>query len=322
MLPAFFSFFLLLFLFPFLSPPSVKAQFSSLPSSLKWETIDQTEAQSRGIKISATVDGYLLDVEGWTSPYALVNLESTQGNVHASTMASLDGRFIFRHLLIPQVPGDFCFYSTDTQHLAALPLCLSPPPQTKVGTVSGIILAPTLEISQNQVLQGQEATLTGLTVPSSQVEAFLFEEEQSWFLEIINTLIPAAYARTGPHLVVQANEKGEFDFNLPTHKTTLWRLFLGSHTSLGLSPQSGTLEFRTFSWWQWLIYRFLQFLISAFTFTFKLLSHPTAIIFLEIPLAFYLIYLAFFKKDKTPLLSCLRYCLWPIPKNKRKKALT
>lgn len=289
----------------------------SYPSDYRWEITDN--AIDRGVLISASIGSWMLDVEGYTSPGARVSLESTQGNIHSDTLANLSGYFVFRHLRMPYYSGDICFYSSDQRGLPSNPLCLAPPPHIQTATVSGIILPPTLSMDKNLVPQGEDAAVEGLTVPNSQVQTYLFETDQPWLVEFINTVIPAQlsffkpkpiFARTIPKLTVVADSSGYFSFNLPSHKSTLWRFFLGSDTRFGLSPRSSTYEFRALACWQWLLYRFVTIVTYLFVSIGKLVLHPLAVIILEIPLCVYLVCAVVLKKNQHPA-SCLRYCNLP-----------
>jgi len=253
-------------------------------------------------KVSARLGGYLFDIEGLTSPWAKVEFYSTQGNVNLKTLANDQGVFRFSQALMPLQTGDFCFTAIDTQQRASPPLCFSPPPPKTKTTIKGVILPPTLSLEKGIFLQKEDNTASGATTPDSLVKIFLFEEERTSFWELIDVLpsfvsgrpssslvlLPPwrsakkAFAREGPSLQVQSNQEGKFSFNLPTFKSTVWRLFVGTQkTQLGdnPSPKSNIVRFAALSWWQWLLLQLIICLSRLLILLQKFFAHSLLIIF-------------------------------------------
>jgi len=98
-------------------------------------------------------------------------------------------------------------------------------------------------------------------------------------LKIVN--FPSVYAREGPPLKVIADSQGKFSFNLPSYKSTTWKLFVGTNlTQFGdnPSPQSNTLQFTSLSWWLWFLLTILTYILRALDWFFKIISNPIFII--------------------------------------------
>jgi len=235
---------------------------------------------SLSVKVSAKIEGYLFNIQGLTSPWAQVIFSSTQGNINLETIADDQGVFRFSKALMPLSTGDFCFTNIDTSLNASPPLCFSPPPQTETSIV-GIVLPPSLTIDENVFHQNDTVPAGGKTSPDSQLNVYLFEDENPPLIELIDIFAPKVIAREGPTLIVHSNEKGEFTFNLPSTKSTSWRMFVGTQINqLGEnpSPKSNILQFASLSWWKWLLLFILVWLIKILSFLLSLLAQPVFII--------------------------------------------
>lgn len=234
-------------------------------------------------RVSARVGGYLFNIEGLTSPWAKVEFYSTQGNVNLTTIANQKGVFRFTNALMPLSTGDFCFLSIDTDQRASPPLCFAPPPPQTKTNISGIILPPTLTLDKSVFRQGEMVAARGKTTPYSQVRIYLFEEENPPFWELLDVFVPKIFAREGPRAVVTADSQGNFAFNLPSFKSSRWRLFVGTQrTQWGdnPSPRSNILTFASLSWWRWFLLSFFSSLLLLLSRLLNFLSQPSVIILL------------------------------------------
>ncbi|MFH1561116.1 MAG: hypothetical protein ABID04_00865 [Patescibacteria group bacterium] len=240
------------------------------------------------VAVSAYIGGFLFDLEGLTSPWAKVDFYSTEGNIDVHTMANEEGIFYFNSILAPLQTGDFCFLSYDTDQTANNPLCFpAPMPQTKT-VIKGIILSPSLSISQGIFKQNEMVQANGRTFPNAQIEVYLFEEERSWWREIIDVVVPVAFARQGPGLEITADNKGDFAFNLPTQKSSQWRFFVGPKLeNENMVSKSNTLEFTALSWWQWFLLQLFTKINQLLKWLFRtLLDWKTVILLLSVSIAF------------------------------------
>lgn len=230
-------------------------------------------APEMSMTVTATVDGYLFNLEGLTSPWARVEFFSTEGNVKVFTTANKDGVFRFHSVMAPIQTGDFCFLSYDINQIANNPLCFPPPPAKTETTISGIILSPTVFIEKSLIRQNETVAARGRSFPNAELEVFFFEVQRNPWREFFDVIFPAVFAREGPKLAVQSNNEGVFSFNLPTQKSTQWRFFVGPKINgLSQTAKSNTLTFQALSWWQYmlltvlrLVYRFFKALWSWLT---------------------------------------------------------
>ncbi|MFH1601463.1 MAG: hypothetical protein ABIB61_00720 [Candidatus Shapirobacteria bacterium] len=231
-------------------------------------------------KVSARVGGCLFDIEGLTSAFARVEFSSSQGNVNLETIADDQGIFHFYNALMPLYSGDFCFTAIDTQNRSSAPVCFSPPAAETYTSISGIILPPTISIEKGVYWLGEENSAEGATVPSSEVRVFLFEDNKIYFWSILGRLFSRPIlAREGPNLEIKSDSRGDFSFNLPTDKPSVWKLYVGAtKTQLGEnpSPKSNTIQFAALSFWQWWLIN------HPFFITILLLSAIALIIYLLI----------------------------------------
>ena len=246
-------------------------------AGVKWErtTVNRYNlSPTESVNVSAFVSGYLFTLKGLTSPWAEVEFYSTEGNINVTTLADDQGVFYFKSILAPQQTGDFCFLSYDTEGVANNPLCFSPPPPKTRTVIDDIVLSPTLSLDQGLFRQGKTIEAEGKTFPQAEVRIYMFEENRPFLLDLIDVIIPKAFARTGPRLIVEADAKGNFSFNLPTQKSSLWRMFAGpKFKNENMTAKSNTLEFSALSWLEWIIYQIFRFLYNLQKWLFKLLTN-------------------------------------------------
>jgi hypothetical protein len=213
------------------------------------------------VRVSAKVGGYLFDLKGLTSPWAKVEFYSTEGNIKATTLANNDGIFYFKNVLTPMQTGDFCFLSYDTNGTANNPLCFSPPPPKTKTVIDDIVLSPTIYLNKGVFRQGESIEASGRTFPNAEIRIYMFEENRPFWVDLIDVVIPKAFARTGPQLTITADSKGNFSYNLPTQKSNLWRMFAGPrYKEENMTAKSNVLEFSALSWWQWILLKLLLIL--------------------------------------------------------------
>jgi len=256
LLPLFFIFFLI----------SVSNQTCLAITLVDKTIIKRRDFPAQNIAIvTADVPGFIFDLEGLTSPSARVEFFSTEGNINLQTVADNNGVFHFKNVYAPSQTGEFCFISYDINYVANNPLCFSaPPPKTKT-TISGIILSPTLWLSKSLFHQNELVSANGRTFPNAELAVYFFEQEQSVLKELLDVFAPQVFARQGPKLTVNSDNNGNFSFNLPTHKSNLWRLFIGPKLeNQTMTAKSNTLEFMTLASWQFIVIKALNLLLSFF----------------------------------------------------------
>lgn len=243
------------------------------------------------VQVSAQVGGYLFDIQGLTSPWAQVEFYSTEGNISVTTLANQQGIFTFRNVLAPLQTGDFCFLSIDTNHQANSPLCFSaPPPNTKT-IIKDIILSPSFTLEKGKFRQNEKVAASGRTFPNAQIKVFMFEENKPLLSSIFYLLSSKVFAREGPQLEIISSPKGNFSFNLPTHKSGAWRMFVGpKYKELNFTAKSNILEFKALSWWQWRLIIAFSWLLRLLKWLFNLLFNWKSLITLLVGSLAVLIY--------------------------------
>ncbi len=265
---------LLIFIFLFLFSSPIQAETVTRQKTI----ISEYDLSAKmSIQVTAHVTGYLFDLQGLTSPWAKVDFYSTQGNLEATTLADNDGIFHFQNVLAPVQTGDFCFLSYDTNGIANNPLCFSPPPPKTKTVITDIVLSPTLTLNKGLFHQGDLVEASGRTFPNAEIRIYMFEENRPYWLDLIDIATPKifarpAFARDGPQLIVTADAKGDFSYNLPTQKSSLWRMFAGPKYNNGnMVAKSNIIEFFALSWWQWILFQLLQYCYKISALIYKLI---------------------------------------------------
>ncbi len=260
-----------------------------LPSSCLATVLDQkieivnqiNLPPSVSVKVSAQIGGYIFDIKGLTSPWAEVDFFSTQGNINLETIADKEGVFRFSNAIMPLSTGDFCFISIDTNFNSSPPLCFAPPPPKTKTSIIGIVLPPSLTIEENVFHQNETVAASGKTSPDSQINVYLFEDENPPLIELIDIFAPKVFAREGPLLTISSDKEGSFAFNLPSTKSTSWRMFVGTQKNqLGEnpSPKSNILQFASLSWWKWFLLTIIVLLLKLLSWITNIFSKPAFII--------------------------------------------
>jgi len=254
-------------------PPVANAQIPSLPTNLiPYST-----------KVTATVPYFWwLELTGWTSPYAQVELSMEQF-VKRITTASDQGQFTFR-IALPRTIRPFCLIATDVSNISSYPLCLPPPPQESNILVKEVVMPPTLRIDKGKIAKGETVAAQGYTTPNSEVTPYLFEEKSRLPLisQYLNFLISSVSAAEVPKPPIKSNQNGFYQFNLPTSDIGKNRVFVGSIFLNNPSPKSTTLVFDVFPWWRMILEKIIAVLANLLWLILKFLAKPEGIIILEI----------------------------------------
>ncbi len=240
------------------------------------------------IKVRTTVGGYLYDIKGLTSPWAQVELKSTQGNLAVTTFADDQGIFQFFNLLVGLRPGNFCFFSLDIKQNYSPPLCLTPPLPKQTNNLTNILLPPSLVLEKGIFQQKDQIIVNGRTFPNAKLAVFLFEENRPKIYQFLD-LIKPTWAKEVPKLTLSSDKEGYFEFNLPTAKSGKGRIFVGAYWQENPSPPSNFLEFTVLPWWQWQLWQFWLFLKNLLILISKIVRCWWFLIALEFCLIFFLL---------------------------------
>jgi len=307
---AFLFFLVFLALTPQLLHPTSETKKHILgDSQILWNTTTASQITGQTITITATIDGYLLDMIGWTSPDATVHLNATQTDIEHHTIADKDGLFIFSSVLLPKETGLFCFISEDILQVSSIPYCLSPPSYLtslyknnsslayqnhlhilgdsafKVSTTSGIVLAPSITLKETRLKQYTDLDTSGRTVPNSLVNIYLSQKEPSFlqkFFSFPNLSVKAKDNKTNLYHSTFSDPQGNFIFNLPTDTDLAYEFTTNSATVHGLSAESNPLRYQLYTSFQWFILKLNSFFLQIINYLLNLLLSPLTIIILEL----------------------------------------
>jgi len=283
-----FWFVILHFTFYILHSPAVRAETTSLSTSLSDEEAQNSIPYST--KVTATIPYYWwLELTGWTSPYASVELSMEQV-VKRVTTADSEGRFTFR-IALPRTLAPFCLIATDVSNISSHPLCLAPPPPEFDILIKEVVMPPTLKIDRGKIAKGETVAAQGYTTLNSEVVPYLFEEKPRGFR------FPRVFAAEVPKPQVKSDQNGFYQLNLPTSEIGKNRIFVGSIFLANPSPKSTTLVFDVLSWWRMILERIITFLANLFWLLIKFLTTPWGIILLEIGIIVLL--LVYYKRSRT-----------------------
>lgn len=236
----------------------------------------QTQPFERSMTISplvtATVPAYFwLELTGWTSPWAQVELTMGQA-IARMTTANDEGQFTFR-IPLPRELGHFCLIATDVSRTSSSPLCLPPPPPEVTVVVKQVVMPPTLKIDKGKILKEETAAAQGYTTPNSPVTPFIFEPK-SWRR--------TALAAEAPKPPIKSDQSGFYQFNLPSNTLGRNRIFTGSTFLNNPSPKSNTLAYDILTWWRMLLTRFFAFVGNLLWLVTRFLKSWKGFIILEI----------------------------------------
>lgn len=243
-------------------------------------------------RVSATVGENFLTLTGWTSPKALVSLTNSLGSLSTQTLADSTGFFLFKFIFLPNKIGELSLIAQDTNGLVSAPLFLPEPPPNQDVFIENVLLAPTLGLAKSEILPGETAGASGKTVPHSKVLVYQYLDPKTTFWRKIKEfLIKSVMAKTAPILEVEADDGGNFEFNLPSTEPADLKIFVASifqkpqlPSEENYSPKSFTLSFKTLSFWELMANFLLSILLKIYLLAKKIAEDPTRIIWLEIPI--------------------------------------
>jgi len=196
---------------------------------------------------------------GYTSPQALVNLESGSG--YDETRADDEGYFEFTNRYSPVLLLEVCLTAQDQFGRLSNPVCLPSFPNDRYIVIGPVILPPTLSFDKSNYYVGDEVILSGQTIPNTEVELKMFsKDEQS---SKTNTqgfwLVKPAYAFSFPNLTTKSDPKGNYSISLPSTSSKTYRLFAQTDYNKQSSPKSLTLQFQILPVWM-IIVKFFIFI--------------------------------------------------------------
>ena len=278
-------------------------------------TVLSSQSIAKRVTVFGQVGEYHLTIEGYTSPFALVELSTGLFTVSEMRSADNTGYFIFRNILLhPFLSNEPCLIATDKNHVFTPPLCLPQIPRGRDVFITGVILAPSLILEKGESESGRTTPASGYATPNSSVDLYLFRQEKKHFWE---SWIRKAEAKGTPRFSFQSNKKGYFEFNLPSYLPTTYRLFVASNFCpgtkrcgslpctdwCGVSPKSNTLKFKVLNFWEKIILSIYNLLYLLVSIILKFIKNPLFLYLLEIGVIILLIFLLWRKKKNLALVK-------------------
>lgn len=248
------------------------------PSPEVLSSRDVTVSASIGSAVSYTLFGY-------TSAYATVQLEGI--GIATSTTADRSGYFRFVNFLAPSSIKEFCFTAIDTEGGVSPPLCV-PAPETSSSHVDmgPYLLPPSITLSTGSTTSGKPVTVTGKTIPNTNVALTLYSPSSDSL-----SLIKSAYAASNNQKTVstRAGADGSYTHTYTGGETGKVRVFSRSNYLNNYTPKSNTLSFSLLGWLAVVLYAMLNFL--------RTFLNPNTIIILEILALAALVFVIFRRKS-------------------------
>jgi len=168
--------------------------------------------------------------------------------VSQKTHSDEKGYFEFKNLTFPAILSnlfgriypEICFQATDDEKTTTYPVCIpSLPLVSPSQSIGPIILPPTLRISKNPLLENSQMIASGKTLPVSPIFVHLAKAETKLKINLVSQV--EAFYISG--FQTQSDEKGHYEFSLPTASVDVWKLFVSTAYQNNPSPKSNTLTF-------------------------------------------------------------------------------
>ncbi len=197
--------------------------------------------QTKDVLNSLFIGEFRFTLFGYTSPKALVSL--TGEGISDQTYADKLGYFEFTNRFLPLSPHEACLSATDQFGRTSAPTCLPPFPTQSNVVIGPVIIPPTISFDKPNYYVGDEAVLSGQTLPDSDINLSMFTQHQGILSKISSlSLIKPVEAFSLPKLSIKSDDKGNFAVSLPSSQAVNYRLFaqvdyqnLPSANSLALS---------------------------------------------------------------------------------------
>lgn len=217
---------------------------------------------------------------GYTAPYSIVQAESIR--VFAQVSSDKTGYFIIDPLPVSSDAKEICLITIDAEKRTGFPLCIGMPAHNasqsdaggpdidKPTEIGPVLLAPTLSLSGNSLLQSKtnQSAAYGKSLPGADLEISFFENNPS---PVAFNLIPPVEAKTIARITTKTDEKGSYSINLPAQKAAFYRIFARSFYHDSPTPASLTLTYQVLSYQNYWIINILPKLILLILFSVILL---------------------------------------------------
>ena len=219
--------------------------------------------QSGNVNVFAFIGDHYFSLYGYTSPRALVTFEGM--GIFDQTTANDKGYFEFNNRFSPFSPREACLSSKDQFGRLSSPVCLPPFPVSYNVTIGPVIISPTVSLNNppagGDFFLGDRVVLSGQTIPNSEINLAIFNENGSKIPFSNFSFIKPVEAFTFPKITSMSDDKGNFSINLPSSSPEKYRLFAQVNHIKSISPNSIKLNLEILPVWM-IVIKFFLFLFS------------------------------------------------------------
>ena len=243
--------------------------------------------ESGPILNSISIGDFHFTLFGYTSPHAEVTFDG-QG-IYDKAYADENGYFSFDNRFSPFSPHEACLSSKDQFGRISSPVCLSAFPVKYNVSIGPVLIPPTLSLNQEYYYTNDQITLSGQTIPDSEVDFSVFtkdgngklgmetgQENGKWkmvkslsstnqlpnpLLFLSSIFIKPVEAFSFPELTARSDSKGNYSLSLPSSNPETFRLFTQTKFNDSMSPTSIKLNFKVMPVWMIIIQFFTSILL-------------------------------------------------------------
>lgn len=200
---------------------------------------------SSDINLTATIGKPSLSIYGYGPGEVEVSL--TGIGVSAKVTSEKNGYYRFDRVYTNTVfYPELCVQAKDDENRVTQPSCIPalPVDTTVPLEVGPILLSPTISLDKNNVVVGDTGSVTGLSIPNSEVNVYIAKDQsRSSGFSLVDT-VNAYYI---PTYQVQAKDDGSYEFSLPSSDATTYKLFASGRIGEDLTAKSTTLTYSVIS---------------------------------------------------------------------------
>lgn len=207
----------------------------------------ESKSKSNSVVVSARVGEHSFTMFGYTSAFALVSLDGR--GIFDQTRADKNGYFVLKNRFSPLSSREACLTAQDQLGRITYPVCLPPFPVRYNTTVGPVIMPPTISLNKSDIFIGEDAILSGQTIPNTNVDFSFFLEEKNSPFKFITAVVPMANALTFPKLKIKSDHKGNFSATVPSSTADVFRAFAQTNYQGDPSPKSTTLNIKILPFW-------------------------------------------------------------------------
>ncbi len=205
-------------------------------------------------QISAYIGNGTFSVFGYAPSGSQVVLSGI--GIYDEIKASKNGYFEFNDQFLPINPAyEPCLTAKDKLGRITSPVCIPPIPTDYEVNIGPVLLPPTISLNQPDYFVGDEITLSGQSVPNTEIRLLMFVDKKV-------SIIPQAHAYSIPEIKAQTDVKGNYSITLPASRKEKYRVFSKFKKDQDFSPTSNTLRVKVLPYWM-LILVFFKYLFSV-----------------------------------------------------------